>query len=118
MVSRRIATIAALVLFTLSFRTRAAQAEGLPSDAAASLSHSPRQIQLAAGKSHRILITAVGSDGFEQDVTTRSAFVSDDPDVAAVDARGMVRGIAPGDATITATCDGKTTAAAVTVTAA
>ncbi|HZK81699.1 MAG TPA: DUF1549 domain-containing protein, partial [Humisphaera sp.] len=80
-----------------------------------SVSHWPDRIQLVAGKSHRILITATGVDGFERDATSHSAFVSDHPAVAEVDASGMIHGVAPGVANITATFNGKTTVAAVTV---
>lgn len=118
MVPLRIATIAALVLLSLSLPTRSAQAGRLHPDGPNSLLHAPEQIQLSIGKSHRILITAVAADGFEHDATTRSTFESENPDIATVDSRGIVRGIAPGRTTITATVDGKKTAVPVSVTSA
>jgi len=62
-----------------------------------------------------ILITAVGEDGFERDATGKAAFVSDHPEVAAVDAQGMVHGLSAGSAIVTASLDGKTTATEITV---
>lgn len=76
---------------------------------------SPATSTLAAGRSVQLTARAVDSAGnllVGRDVEWRT----DQPSIATVDADGVVTGIAAGRATITATIDGKSGSAVVTVT--
>jgi len=83
--------------------------------AASALTINPPRVTLAPGKTHRLLVTVIPSDGFETDATANARFASDRPEVVAVDARGVLRAIGAGTATVTATVDGKSTTAEVSV---
>jgi hypothetical protein len=78
----------------------------------------PPRITLARGKTHRLLVTAVPPDGFEADATGKAKLASDHPEVVAVESGEVLRGITAGTATITATLNGKSTVAEVSVPAA
>ena len=102
-------------------RAVAAEARPFVSSAAAGTSDLavyPPRIMLAPGKTHRLLVTAIAPDGFEADVTRKAKLASDHPEVVAVESGGVLRAIAAGTATVTATLDGKTTTAEVSVPAA
>jgi hypothetical protein len=68
------------------------------------------------GAIHSLVIEQTNADLFTGDVTSKTQFVSSNPAVAEVDAKGVVRAVANGDATITATVEGQTIEAKVTVT--
>ena len=93
---------------------RADQAVGLPE--AARLSAFPEQITLAAGRgSQRLLVSGTATDGFSNDLSRAAAFDSDHPEIAAVDAGGVVRGLSAGAATVTARFGALTAQVQVTV---
>ena len=71
--------------------------------AAAAYSVYPQRVSLAAGgESHQLLVSTAGADGLENDITSRATYNSDRPDVASVDSDGVIHGVGPGSATITA----------------
>jgi hypothetical protein len=79
------------------------------------VSVSPSRSELDVGESVRLKASAEDAAG--NVLTDREArWLSDAPDVASVDRRGEVTGIAPGSATVTAIVDGKRGTARVTVT--
>ncbi|MDQ0876776.1 outer membrane protein assembly factor BamB [Paenibacillus sp. V4I3] len=67
------------------------------------------------GDTHSTVVTAHYSDGSTQDVTSQSVFTSTDSNVALVSSTGTVYGANPGTSTITATWNGQSTSANVTV---
>lgn len=69
----------------------------------------PNSISLSAGQSHRLLLSAIGNDSFERDITNAASFVCDKPDVATVDSTGCLRGLAEGSTTIHAAYGGRST---------
>ena len=82
----------------------------------ATVTLTPTSISLAVGASARL--AAVTRDAQGNILTGRSiTWSSNASSTAAVDASGMVSGIAPGTATITATSEGRAATAAVTITA-
>jgi len=72
---------------------------------------------LSVGENRNTVVTAVYSDGKTIDVTGLAAYQSTNPAVATVSPSGVITGLSPGSAEITATYGGKTAAAMVTVTA-
>ncbi len=69
----------------------------------ARLSVFPGQITLAAGHgSHHLLVSGDTTNSFSSDLSRQAAFVSDHPEIAAVEAGGVVRGLKEGAATVTA----------------
>jgi len=72
---------------------------------------------LAVGENRNTVVAAVYSDGKNIDVTGLAAYQSTNPAVATVSPSGVITGLSPGMAEITATYGGKTAAAMVTVTA-
>jgi hypothetical protein len=78
----------------------------------------PAALTLGAGDTMQIRAVAGLRDNTYQIVTTLGTWLSSDAAIAAVDASGVVRGVAPGTADITLTLDGLSTKTAVTVTAA
>ena len=83
--------------------------------AVASLSIAPSQTAVLIGATTRL--TAVPFDVAGAPLTGRTiTWASSDVTVARVDATGTVTGVAPGAATITATCEGRTAQSAVTIT--
>lgn len=67
---------------------------------------------------HSLVVEQTSGDLFVGEVTSKSTFMSSNPAVAEVDSKGVVRAVANGEATITATIDGRTVEAKVTVTGA
>src|SRR5512137_906060 len=84
-----------------------------------SIALSPATVDLDVGAKQALTVTATYNNQSTGPVTAGSTFASSDPTVATVDAAGIVTGVAEGKATITArhTATGKTSTAAVTVTA-
>jgi len=78
----------------------------------------PATATLGAGDTMQIRAVAGLRDNTYRIVTTLGTWESSDAAIAAVDASGVVRGVAPGTADITLTLDGLSTRTAVTVTAA
>ncbi len=76
----------------------------------------PDSIALAyAGAFHGLVVEEADGSRYIGDVTAQASFVSSDPLVATVDAAGGVRAVGNGEATISATIDGRTAAATVRV---
>jgi uncharacterized protein YjdB len=75
----------------------------------------PSSRQIDPGQSFQLSVLALYSDGSSQDVTARAGYTSSVPAVATVDAGGLVRGVAPGQAEIGATFGGFADACLVTV---
>jgi trimeric autotransporter adhesin len=83
--------------------------------AVASVTISPTTMTLAPGGSGQLTVTARDQNGTP--LTGRTVtFTSSNNAVATVSASGVVTGVTPGSATITATVEGKTATAQVTVT--
>lgn len=82
-------------------------------DSVNTLTLSPVSTTVEVGKSTTLTARAAYLSGSG---TPSVTYTSSDPSVASVDARGTVRGVSSGSATITATADGKTATAAITVT--
>jgi len=77
---------------------------------------SPTSVSVAVGRSAQLTATGTLEDGTTADVTARTAYASNNLDAALVDGLGRVFGGAVGSATITATIDGLSATAVVTVT--
>jgi hypothetical protein len=76
----------------------------------------PAETVLSGPQSTQKLVVELQADGqFLGDVTDRATFHSSNPTVATVDSHGVVRPAGDGEATITATVDGKAATAKVTV---
>ena len=69
---------------------------------------SPTQAVLSAGEVLALRVTERFADGSEEDVTSQASYSTSDAAIATVDAQGLVRAVAPGSATITASLDGFT----------
>ncbi|MED1642985.1 Ig-like domain-containing protein, partial [Brevibacillus agri] len=80
-----------------------------------SISLSPQQTTLTAGQIQRVYATAFFTDGSSKDVNSVASFQTSNPSVAQVSSQGVITGIAPGTATITASYDGKSASAQVVV---
>lgn len=72
---------------------------------------------LQAGKTHQTTVYAEYEDGSKRSVTRQAAYTSRNPQVAAVTAAGLVKGISEGTAVITASYGGFQKEITVTVTA-
>jgi trimeric autotransporter adhesin len=66
---------------------------------------------LVVGKTQQFTATALSNDGSTADITSRATWASSDQSVAVVSSTGVVTGIAPGNADITAFYSGVTSAA-------
>ncbi|WP_242772066.1 Ig-like domain-containing protein [Brevibacillus parabrevis] len=86
-----------------------------PAISLSSISLSPAQTTLAEGQIQRVYATAYYTDGSSKDINSVASFSSSSPSVAQVSSQGVVTGIAPGTATITASYNGKSASAQVTV---
>ncbi|RNB51743.1 peptidase S8 [Brevibacillus gelatini] len=80
-----------------------------------SISLSPKQTTLTAGRIQRVYATAYYTDGSSKDVNSAASFQTSNPSVAQVSSQGVITGIAPGTATVTASYNGKSAAAQVIV---
>lgn len=76
----------------------------------------PLQPRVAAGTTAQLAASAVYSDGSRGDITQTAAWTTDRDEIATV-VRGLVTGVAQGDATITAQFDGVHASTRCTVTA-
>ena len=89
---------------------------GLPGASLVSIAVTPATANIALGTSQQFVATAVYSDGSAQDVSTKSAWTSATPAVATVTAAsGNATGLSQGSVAISATFNGKTGTAALTV---
>jgi len=82
-----------------------------------SIAVTPATVILAAGGTQALTVTGSYDDGSMAPVTATASFSSSAAAIADVSGAGVVTGVAPGSATITATLSGKTATVAVTVTA-
>jgi trimeric autotransporter adhesin len=81
----------------------------------ASVSVTPAAVSMQVGVSAPLQARALDAEGAVLSGRTVT-WTSSDPGIAIVNAQGAVTGVAPGAATITATCEGRSAQAAVTVT--
>ncbi|MBZ2210108.1 ice-binding family protein [Massilia soli] len=89
---------------------------GLPGASLVSIAVTPATASIALGTSQQFVATAVYSDGSAQDVSTKSAWTTATPAVATVTAAsGNATGLSQGSAAISATFNGKTGTAVLTV---
>ncbi|KZE44081.1 peptidase S8 [Brevibacillus parabrevis] len=86
-----------------------------PAISLSSISLSPAQTTLAEGQIQRVYATAYYTDGSSKDINSVASFSSSSPSVAQVSSQGIVTGIAPGTATISASYNGKSASAQITV---
>jgi uncharacterized protein YjdB len=70
---------------------------------------------IAAGATQPFTATGTFSDGSILDITSQVAWTSSDPSVATVGARGVAGAVSSGTATISATVQGVTGSAVLTV---
>jgi uncharacterized protein YjdB len=82
-----------------------------------SVSVVPARVDLAAGETRQLAVTAHYSDGSTRDVTSQAGYSSGDVSVATVNSSGLVTGKAQGSTTITVSYQGKTATVPVTVAA-
>ncbi len=83
-----------------------------------SIAVTPAPVILASGATQQLKITAAFNDGSMQDVTGSATYASSSTAVATVNAAGLVTAVSTGAATITASYQGQTATAQITVTAA
>ena len=83
-----------------------------------SLAVSPTNVNVKAGLTQQLAVTATYSDGSKQDVTNQVVYQSDQPTIASVSTSGLITGVAVGSTTISVTFGGKAASVPVTVTAA
>lgn len=74
----------------------------------------PAQRSIAVGQ--QATFTARATDGAERPVIVRFSWSSSDPTIASIDTAGVLTALRPGAVTVTATSEGRTGSAAVTVT--
>jgi hypothetical protein len=87
------------------------------SNTVASITITPSIVNLTAGTSQQLAVTATMGDDSTQDVTNTVSYSSSDSSVAVVTSNGLVVGISEGTATIIA-CSGQASSVYVTVNAA
>ena len=78
----------------------------------------PKSVSLTGSEARQQLIVESTSGAFQEDWTTKAQWTSSDPQVASVDAKGIVAPVSDGEATITASANGQQSTARVKVTAA
>ena len=89
---------------------------GLPAASLVSIAVTPAAATLALGANQQLVATAVYSDGSAQDVSTKAVWSSATPAVATVTAMsGNATAVSQGSATISASFNGKSGAATLTV---
>ncbi len=76
----------------------------------------PVKTMFPAGTSQQYTATGVYSDGSEQNLSSQAAWEITEPEIAQVDAAGLVTGIIPGDTDVIATFEGVRGAAWLTIT--
>lgn len=81
----------------------------------ASLEADSTDYSLQIGAAHQSAVYAKYDDGSKRNITGTAVYVSDQPEVAAVNSKGVVTGITAGTATITISYGGFTTAVKVKV---
>ncbi|NGQ97127.1 hypothetical protein G3578_18475, partial [Brevibacillus sp. SYP-B805] len=74
-----------------------------------SLSVTPASVSLLVGATQQLTVTATYSDGTTKDVTSQATYQAVDPNIATVNASGLLTGIAPGNTTINIAYAGRTT---------
>jgi Protein of unknown function (DUF1553)/Protein of unknown function (DUF1549)/Bacterial Ig-like domain (group 2) len=83
--------------------------------AAASLEILPHAVTLTGPEARQQLLAEADNDQSQEDMTRAATWKSSNPAVVAVDAKGTLRPVSDGRATITATAGGRTAEAAITV---
>ncbi|MBC7093365.1 Ig-like domain-containing protein [Candidatus Bipolaricaulota bacterium] len=82
-----------------------------------SVSVQPASVNLVAGKTQQLIVTAHYSDGSSRDVTDQASYLSGNTSVAAVSSSGLVTGESQGTTDISVSFEGRTAAVRVTVSA-
>ncbi|MFN7925219.1 MAG: DUF1553 domain-containing protein [Bryobacteraceae bacterium] len=90
-------------------------AEGEAEPAVTRLEITPRLVTLAAGATHRLLVTATYSDGHTEDFTHQVTYGSNDSDTAKVDSAGVVTAVKPGETAVLVRAAGQAVAATIGV---
>ena len=109
-----IALTATLILIALTSCEKTPGKVTVPPDSVASLAVSPTSATIAQGIS--AALTATPKDAGGNPLSGRTVtWSSDNAAAATVNGSGLVTGVAAGSATITASCEGKTGTAAITV---
>ncbi|HRI88223.1 MAG TPA: DUF1553 domain-containing protein [Candidatus Hydrogenedentes bacterium] len=86
-------------------------------DSPAAFTVLPNTVTLThAGATHALVVERISGSLHTGDATPNAVFTSSNPAVADVDAKGIVRAVGNGESTITATVDGQSIEARVTVT--
>ncbi|MGC3999335.1 MAG: family 16 glycosylhydrolase [Anaeromyxobacter sp.] len=107
---------AALLVLLAGLVTACAGDGGGGTPSLAGLQASPSRVSLQVGASQALLVTGTFSDGASRPVTTGLTFGSSDAARASVTAAGVISGVSPGRATVTASAAGHEVAVEVTVT--
>ena len=88
---------------------------GVPSATLASVAVTPASASIAIGATQQLTTTAVYTDGSARDVTATASWSSASTAVATVNAAGVSKGVSAGAAVVTATFEGKSGTATITV---
>ncbi|MCR5662774.1 MAG: Ig-like domain-containing protein [bacterium] len=80
------------------------------------LTITPAKVTLPAGTDQQFKATLIYASGYTKDVTSTAKWASESTKIAKVDAKGLMDALTPGKTNISATCEGLTAKASVTVT--
>ncbi|HEY1993324.1 MAG TPA: Ig-like domain-containing protein [Edaphobacter sp.] len=97
-----VAVFLSLATFTVSSCGNSANKTGAPTAAVKSLSVSPGSATILMGKQQQFSATATYSDGSTTSAPAGITWTSSNTAVATVDSSGLVKGVAPGNVTISA----------------
>ena len=86
-----------------------------PAALAQSLSVLPPSVELTGPEARQQLLPEAANNGRQEDWTRTAEWTSSDPKIAAVDAHGLIRPVADGEARITVRANGRTATVAVRV---
>ncbi|WP_332879699.1 Ig-like domain-containing protein [Massilia sp. S19_KUP03_FR1] len=88
---------------------------GIPAATLVSVAVTPAAASIAIGATQQLTTTAVYTDGSARDVTATATWTSASTAIATVSAAGVTKGVNAGAAVVTATFEGKSGTAAITV---
>lgn len=88
---------------------------GIPAATLVSVAVTPATASIAIGATQQLTSTAVYTDGSARDVTATATWTSASTAIATVSAAGVTKGVSAGAAVVTATFEGKSGTAAITV---
>ncbi len=113
-----ISLTSALLLTSFGCGGTSSGSMGTPGKTLLAIAASPATADLSVGAAKQFSATATYSDGSTQDVTASAAWTDTSPAIAKITASGMVTALAAGSTTVTATLDGVSGSADLTVSAA